>query len=233
MTIANKIDKRTFIAVAVLIIINICLKLLLPFFRENLSLLDDFYDYRKFIISILFICPVVFFVEKGAFSSLGLSLGSLRRTLTTSGIATALSLIIVFITAVTWKYLGQMRVEGDVIYFIGNQIPYKMITPQIVFILFLIQIITTAFPEELIYRGYLQSRLNFTWSPVIAIAGSSVIFTIIHIDRPLMMFHLMLMSPVLGWSFHRSKSIIPCTIAHSFGNAGGAYIIKFVALNMA
>ena len=106
-----------------------------------------------------------------------------------------------------------------------------MISFKLLYILFLNQVLTVALPEEIVYRGYFQSRLNLTWSPLISIIGSTIIFALIHYDRPLMFIHLMLIGPISGYTFHYSKSIIPTTIAHYLSNIGGIIIIKFVVLN--
>ncbi|MBT4482554.1 MAG: CPBP family intramembrane metalloprotease [Candidatus Latescibacteria bacterium] len=127
--------------------------------------------------------------------------------------------------------MGQLRIEGDAIYFIGNHIPYNQISPAILYILFFNQILTVALPEELIYRGYFQSRLNFTWNPVISILGSTIVFALVHYDRPLMLFHLMFMGPILGYAYYYSRSIYPGVIAHYLSNIGGVLIIKYVALH--
>ncbi len=136
----------------------------------------------------------------------------------------------VLLISITWKMLGQLYVEGEYIHFIGNTIPYSQITYVVPFILFIPQIFSVALPEELIYRGYFQSRIAYSWGPVIGIIFSSVVFSLVHIDRPLMIVHLAIQNPVLGYVCYKTGSIYPTVIAHAIGNTFSILIIKHVAL---
>jgi membrane protease YdiL (CAAX protease family) len=93
------------------------------------------------------------------------------------------------------------------------------------------QIATVALPEEVIYRGYFQSRLGYSCKPIFAILGSTVLFALVHLDRPLMLLHLVLIGPVWGYAYHYSKSIFPSVVVHCLANVGVALIIKRLALS--
>ncbi|HUX95054.1 MAG TPA: CPBP family intramembrane glutamic endopeptidase [Bacteroidales bacterium] len=225
-----KLDLRTIIAVIVTIIIGFLLPQIWKYLNQNIEWIQPVYQYKK-LINVLIIILLVLFIEKKSISSVGLKLGDWKKTLKATLLCSLSVLLVVFLIAVFWKQLNQLRIEGEHIYFIGQQIPMGMISFKLLYILFLNQVLTVALPEEIIYRGYFQSRLNFTWSPLISILGSTIVFALIHFDRPLMFLHLVLIGPIYGYTYHYSKSIIPTTIAHYLSNIGGIIIIKFVALN--
>ena len=186
-----KLDIRTIIAVIVTIIIGFLLPQIWKYLNQNLEWIQPIYQYKK-LINVLIIILIVLLIEKKPISSIGLKLGDWKKTLKATLICSLSVLLVVFLIAVFWKQLNQLRIEGEHIYFIGQQIPMGMISFKLLYILFLNQVLTVALPEEIIYRGYFQSRLNFTWSPLISILGSTVVFALIHFDRPLMFLHLML-----------------------------------------
>lgn len=224
-----KLETKTIIAVIVTIIIGFLLPQFWKCLNQNLEWIQPIYQYKK-LINILIIILIVLIVEKKSITSIGFRIGDWKRTLKATLICSLSVLLVVFLIAVFWKQLNQLRIEGEHIYFIGQQIPMGMISFKLLYILFLNQVLTVALPEEIIYRGYFQTRLNFTWSPLISILGSTIVFALIHFDRPLMLLHLMLLGPIYGYTYHYTKSIIPTTIAHYLSNIGGIIIIKFVAL---
>ena len=226
-----KIDFRTSFAFIVIIIVGFLLPHIWKYLNQNINWIQPIYQYKKLINVLIIIIPLVLFIDKKSVSSIGLNLGEWKKIITATLLCSLSVLLIVFLIAIFWKQLNQLRIEGEQIYFIGQQIPMGMISFKLLYILFLNQVLTVALPEEIVYRGYFQSRLNFTWSPLISIIGSTIIFALIHYDRPLMFIHLMLIGPISGYTFHYSKSIIPTTIAHYLGNIGGIIIIKFVVLN--
>jgi membrane protease YdiL (CAAX protease family) len=226
-----KIDFRTSIAFIVIIIVGFLLPHIWKYLNQNIDWIQPIYQYNK-LVNVLIIIPLVLFVDKKSVSSIGLNLGDWKKIIKATLFCSLGVLLVVFLIAVFWKQLNQLRIEGEHIYFIGQQIPMGMISFKLLYILFLNQVLTVALPEEIIYRGYFQSRLNFTWGPLISIIGSTIIFALIHYDRPLMFLHLMLIGPIYGYTFHYSKSIIPTTIAHYLSNIGGIIIIKFVVLHI-
>jgi len=187
--------------------------------------------YRKFILAALLVGVMICAVEKASPLTAGLGFGDWRKTLTATVLVSGAILIVTWLTAVFWKKLGYLRIEGDFVYFIGNEIPLQIITPAILYTLLWDQIINVALPEEMIYRGYFQSRMNFSYGPVISISSSTLLFALVHIDRPLMLVHLMIIGPLYGWAYHYSKSIFPSVIAHCLSNLIGLLIIGHIAAN--
>ena len=224
-----RIDRRTILAILVTVLVTVMYKYVWPILREQHELFAAIGDFRKLIVAALFIGPALF-IERQSLKTIGFSLGELKKTLLAAVLTSLFTLTLVFVLSVFWKIFGQIYVEGEYIYFIGNKIPYGQITFAVPFILFIPQIFSVALPEELIYRGYFQSRIGYTWGPVIGIIASSVVFSLIHIDRPLMLVHLAIQSPVLGYVCYKTKSIYPTVFAHAVGNTFSIFIIKYVAL---
>ena len=228
----KQVDNRTYLAFLVIIFITFLSNPLWKYLNDNISWIQHIFEYRKLITVFIIIIPVVLFFDKTPITSIGFSIGGWKKILKATLIGSGVVLLVIFLIALFWKQLNQLRVEGEQIYFIGQQIPMGMVSLKLLYILFLSQVLTVALPEEIAYRGYFQSRLNFTWSPTISIIGSTLFFMVAHFDRPLMFVHLLLIGPIYGYMFHYSKSIIPTTIAHYLSNIGGIIIIKFVALNL-
>jgi len=71
--------------------------------------------------------------------------------------------------------------------------------------------------EELLFRGYMQSRLLKRWSPAQAIGVTSVAIAVMHMDPTYMAFVL----PIgvwLGYLAWRTNSILPGIACHAFVN---------------
>ena len=75
--------------------------------------------------------------------------------------------------------------------------------------------------EEIVFRGILQDGLEKSFSPVTSIIATGTIFGLIHFD-PDQMIPLILLGCIFGWMYHKSQSVFPCIIAHSFVNTLGA-----------
>lgn len=71
--------------------------------------------------------------------------------------------------------------------------------------------------EEIGYRGYMQVPLEMRYRPIPAIILVSITFVIIHLDQvwatPLL-FHLFMLSVLLGVLAYSSGSLIPGILAH-------------------
>lgn len=226
-----RLDKRTIYAFFIIIIIELFLDFLLPFAWKNISIYKSIHHYRKLILVLFIIVPAILFLERGSLLTLGLKINNWKKLILATLATTILSLFLIYLTSVIFKQFGQVYVDGDRIYFIGNLFPYRGIGPAILYTMLLDQILTVAFPEEIFYRGYFQSRLNFTWKPSVAIIISSLVFALGHIDRPFMFPHVLISGMLFGYAYYYSKSIYPSVIAHCVMNLCGLLIIKHVALS--
>jgi membrane protease YdiL (CAAX protease family) len=77
--------------------------------------------------------------------------------------------------------------------------------------------ITPAFCEELLFRGYLQTRLVRSFGPLIGVFTASAMFAIVHFDP----VHIVAVFPLgmfLGWVTWRSGSLYPAMLGHFVNN---------------
>ncbi|RME02998.1 MAG: CPBP family intramembrane metalloprotease [Planctomycetota bacterium] len=88
------------------------------------------------------------------------------------------------------------------------------------FYLLYVQVVLVAFPEEFLFRGYLQARLMELWgSPVGAVLGSAGIFAFCHLVFQGWMGGLVFFPAlVFGWLRQRTGSIFPSTFLHGLAN---------------
>ncbi len=76
---------------------------------------------------------------------------------------------------------------------------------------------TPAICEELLFRGYVQTRLTRSLGPVVGIGIASFLFAIFHLD----LVHVVAVFPLglfLGWITWQSGSIFPAMMAHFVNN---------------
>jgi uncharacterized protein len=80
--------------------------------------------------------------------------------------------------------------------------------------------------EELLFRGYLQTRLAERWRPVWAITVSAVIFSAAHLD-PLHGVGVLPLGLWLGAVAWRTGSVWPAVLCHAANNAMAILGVKF------
>ncbi|MGK2859907.1 MAG: lysostaphin resistance A-like protein [Thermoanaerobaculia bacterium] len=80
--------------------------------------------------------------------------------------------------------------------------------------------------EELFFRGWLQKRVG--------LLASTAAFVIAHagFGEPLMFVGITVVSLVIGYVFYRTKSLLPCIIAHGVFDAIQLFIVIPVALQL-
>ena len=71
--------------------------------------------------------------------------------------------------------------------------------------------------EELLFRGYIQTRLCERWGPFWAIIWTSLMFGIMHLDL-VQGSYAVAVGVVLGYITERTGSIIPAMICHGVNN---------------
>jgi CAAX protease family protein len=72
--------------------------------------------------------------------------------------------------------------------------------------------------EEIAFRGYLQTALGTRLRPALAVAGSTLLFSVIHLD-PVRLPSLLVLGAVFGWLAWRAGSVWPAIAAHAANNA--------------
>jgi len=77
---------------------------------------------------------------------------------------------------------------------------------------------TPAFCEELLFRGYVQTRLNRSIGPALGIFLSSLLFAVFHMDwvHVIAVFPLGVYLGIISW---RSGSLVPAMLAHFVNNS--------------
>jgi membrane protease YdiL (CAAX protease family) len=79
------------------------------------------------------------------------------------------------------------------------------------------------FAEELLFRGYVQTRLVARWGPIVGIAVTSTAFGLAHAStwEMLKAVSVVPLGVWLGWVAWRTRSMVTSTIAHVTLNAAG------------
>lgn len=83
---------------------------------------------------------------------------------------------------------------------------------------------TPAFCEEVLFRGYVQTRLNRSIGPIAGIVISSAMFAMFHVDwvHVIAVFPLGLFLGLVAW---RSGSLLPAMLAHFVNNAVSVFSV--------
>ena len=233
-TTLTALDKRTVAAIVLALILPAVIR---PFVSQIMARGDWHNFFYQWLVKyrILWLTSgvllIVCLVERQSPLSLGLGLPALHRGLPTTLLGSVVIVLVAFLVGTFWHWAHQLRLEGDRLYFIGNTIPVGALTPSVLYFLDYEQLLIVTFPEELLYRGYLQSRLSYTFRPAVAIVGAAVLFSLAHADRPLMFVHLAVIAPLLGIAYHFSKSIWPGVIIHYVANTTAPLIFKWIVLH--
>ena len=77
--------------------------------------------------------------------------------------------------------------------------------------------VTPALCEELLFRGYVQSRLTRVFRPVFGILVSSIAFAAFHMD-PVHVIAVVPLGLFLGWLTWQSGSLLPAILGHFANN---------------
>jgi membrane protease YdiL (CAAX protease family) len=85
-------------------------------------------------------------------------------------------------------------------------------------VLLLLVGVLPGFVEELLFRGYMQSRLLRRWPPVVAITASTLVFAAAHMD-PLHVVGVLPLGIWLGMVAWRADSVWPAMLCHGINNA--------------
>jgi len=92
--------------------------------------------------------------------------------------------------------------------------------------LLLIVAVVPGLAEELMFRGYIQTRLAERWHPVAAVGVTAIMFSVVHLD-PLHMLGVVPLGLWLGAVAWRADSIVPAMLCHAFNNALAVAATKY------
>jgi len=86
--------------------------------------------------------------------------------------------------------------------------------------------VVPGFVEELLFRGYLQSRLLRCWPPLLAVGFSALVFSVAHLD-PVHVLGVIPLGLWLGTIAWRAASIWPAILCHAVNNAAAVTATMF------
>src|SRR5699024_6975028 len=166
---------------------------------------------------------------KATSAFIGLSFSSIKYY----ALGIFISIISVIMAWFIFKYLPIDNKAFQSTIFNGTQI--ETLSFKFIFILFIKQLIFTAFGEEILFRGLIGGILFKKYFYVKANILQSIIFIIPHTLLLLISFSflpfilLQLVSGwLLGWLRYKSQSILPSTISHSITNTFSILLFYFI-----
>lgn len=86
--------------------------------------------------------------------------------------------------------------------------------------LVLVAVVLAPVAEEIVFRGVLLNALVARWGIRVAIVGSSLAFSVVHLSL-VAIPAVFLFALVLGWLFVRTRSLVVCIVAHALFNGLG------------
>jgi len=80
--------------------------------------------------------------------------------------------------------------------------------------------------EEAFFRGWLQKRVG--------LIASTILFAVAHsgLGQPLLLIGVFVISLIIGFTFYRTKNLIPCIVAHGVFDAIQLFVILPVVFRM-
>jgi membrane protease YdiL (CAAX protease family) len=80
--------------------------------------------------------------------------------------------------------------------------------------------------EEAFFRGWLQKRVG--------LVASTILFAVAHsgLGQPLLLIGVFVISLIIGFTFYRTKNLIPCIIAHGVFDAVQLFVILPIVFRM-
>ena len=85
--------------------------------------------------------------------------------------------------------------------------------------------------EEILFRGAILKGLVNFYSPRKAVILSAIIFTLFHLN-PYQFFSALTMGLFLGFLYLKTRSIIPCIIAHCIFNVHGIMLTLLFSIEI-
>jgi membrane protease YdiL (CAAX protease family) len=165
-------------------------------------------------------CPllIVKFVERRPMASLGLQFSSPLQVILWGLVAFVLSTLLL---------MGEI---GYRIHFRGEDL--LLATPIVSnwLLEILQQFLWIGFPEEIVHRGYLLTRLKESWGSTPALFVSAALFGVGHLaleDLPTAI-QAGLAGLIFGWVFLKTKSVYTSSLAHILGNLFGGTVVRII-----
>jgi len=84
--------------------------------------------------------------------------------------------------------------------------------------LFLMAVLGAPLFEELAFRGIIYTSLRTRFGPWLSAVVSAAIFTLLHVYSPIGMLMLFTSAVASALFYERTRSLLPCIIAHAVNN---------------
>lgn len=165
-------------------------------------------------------CPllIVKFVERRPIASLGLQLSSpLRVILWGLGAFVLASILLVAEVGYRVSFRGEALISATPL--VSNW-PFEILQ----------QLLWIGFPEEIVHRGYLLTRLKESWGTMPALFVSAILFGLGHLalENWPRAIQVGLTGLIFGWAFLKTESIYAPTLAHILQNLFSTAIARLV-----
>ncbi len=131
------------------------------------------------------------------------------------GLTGAIFFVVIIQTSfvITFRIIEFPRTQFNADYPMLNKMPLWM-----AWLMLIMSSVVAGICEETGYRGYLQVPIEKKYGPVMAIIITSVVFTLIHLNKtwahPILP-HIFFASVLLGFLAYKSGSLIPGIVGHS------------------
>lgn len=159
---------------------------------------------------------------------LGIQLPTLKRVATLLGYTVVLMVFQVSVFSLVLGILSHHSVDmaNSILFMMPNRQLATGVTVQSFFVFFLAVAVVGPIVEEVIFRGLLFQGLWATWSPVAAIATSSVLFGFAHGSLG---FAQIIAGVCFAVAYIERRSIVDCILMHCFNN-GLVSVVLFSGL---
>ena len=174
----------------------------------------------------------VILYERASVSSMALVLGdSIRTTLMYTVLCVLVTLFHFVMSARREKQKGALRIhKGNLI--IGNEtIDMSIVSANGFILVFLMQLLWTALPLEIFYRGYLITRIAESFGDFAGVLLSSLLYFVAFMDKPIFGNINIILGFLWGYSLIITGSFIPGLVAHIFINTMSYYLSRNIAVS--
>lgn len=198
--------------------------------------LTGIWQYRIFSMLVYTLATgIAVFVYMALLKSRGMTMkaAGYRGGLTWKGAMVAV-IAVVIVSFIIYPLIGMAcRAASVPMYWIKGQIlPVSQNTLQDMLLGILVTVILAPLTEDTIFRGYVYQAFAQRFNKWTAIAGSSLIFALLHIQffGPGIAIWVLFFGTASAWLYSRFNNIYPSLLFHAFNNLW-AYIILPMILN--
>jgi len=175
---------------------------------------------------------IVILYEQASISTMGLTLGDdINKTLMYTVLCVLVTLFLFIFSARREKQKGNIRIsKGQLV--VGNEaVDLSIVSAQGFVLIFLMQLLWTALPLEIFFRGYLITRIADSFSDFAGVLLSALIYFVAYMDKPIFGTINIVLGLLWGYSVIVTGSIVPGLVAHIFINTTSYYFSRNIAVS--